>query len=292
MRAGSRRAALLLATGLGLSGCGGGGGGGSGAPVARPAPAPAPEPPPPPTVTWIGFAAPSEAELFAGSRTRIMVTIAGEPLAAALDLQLDHSAPASALDIPSEVRVEQQGFGGFDIERPPASGVAAPSRHEIRLRAPEDGFPPGVALSGSRDRFLVRLREAGPAGCPTLHLSATRERFNYRGQGGFSSARLLVEGPEGVGLRLLESYWKGRLEQWDEPPDLPIPLSQVADVPLIFPDQIPYRSAAGAGHSQRISLAWYNDLEVEAVTPGCAPTRLHCPVDTIVTQGCRVSRRP
>lgn len=246
---------------------------------------PAAEPPPPPAVTWIGFAPPATAELFAGSRVRVSVTAAGEPLESAMTLDLHHPFPAGALDVPSEVRVERHGHGIFEIERRPTSGFEAASRHEISLRAPEEGLPPGIGLSQREDRFRVTLPEADPHDCSALHLSATSERFDQRD--GLSSARLLLEGPANVAVRFIEPYWEERLEAWDEPPELPIPLSDVAPVPLFFPDAMPYRSGAGRSHSQRVSLAWYRDLEVEAVAPGCAPVRLRCPVETILTRGCR-----
>ncbi len=283
MDAGHRWAALGVAVGLGLAGCAGDGESGAQAPAPRPAPSP--EPPPPPTVTWIGFASPTEVEVFAGSRTRVSVTVAGEPLDAPFDLRLDHEAPAESVLIPDEVRVEQRGHGAFEIERPPASGFEAASRHEVVLRAPEDGLPAGVALSGNRGRLGVTLPESDPHGCSGFRISATAERFDRRG--GFSSAQLRLEGPEHVAIRFPGPYWDDRFEAWDEPPDLPIQPSDAAPVSLVFPDAMPYQSAGGGGHSQRVSLAWYEDLELEAVAPGCAPIRLRCPVETILTQGCR-----
>ncbi len=247
---------------------------------------PPPEPPPALTHTWIGFADPLRAQLLAGGRIRVSVTAKGEPLDGPLRLRLDHALPGGTLVVPAEVLVERHGHGMFEISRPPAAGVEAASSYGIALDDPEDGLPPGVALSGNRSSLRIALLAAkGATDCSVLHLSASRERFDRRG--GFSSARLLVEGPEHVAVRFLEPYWEDRFEQWDEPPELPIRLSQVADVPLIFPDTLSYRDAGGGGHSQRVSLAWYGDLELEAVAPGCAPSRLRCPVETILTQGCR-----
>ena len=123
------------------------------------------------------------------------------------------------------------------------------------------------------------------ADCSRIALYATREDFDRRGV--FSTARITLEGPPGVGLRFVEPYWDDRLTDRDDPPELPLDLSDIPPVTLAIPSSLPYRELSGGGHRQQISLAWYGDLEVVAVAPGCGPIRLRCTAETILTRGCR-----
>ena len=162
--------------------------------------------------------------------------------------------------------------------------MAATTR--ITLRAPPDGLPDEVAFTSGATTFRVTLGGSnGDPGCEQLALDARSERFDR--SGGFSTARLVMEGPPGVGLRFLEPYWEDRFDQWEEPPDLPLDLSDVPPITLAIPNSLRYSGLGRRGHRQAISLSWYFDLHLAAVAPGCPPLTLRCRIRSNRTPDCR-----
>lgn len=274
---------------LALAGCGNGGasstpGGASSTPGAAPTPPPAPPPPEP--QTWIGFASPTRASLVEGGRVRAVVVVSGERLRLPLRLPVDGNAPAGELLVSEEVEIEAYAHGAVEIGGIRDQRSEGTASYELALREPPEGLPSGVAFAEGATTFRVTVHDAeGRAECSRLDLEVSRESFNR--PGGFSTARFTVEGPPDLAVRFLEPYWDDRFEQWDEPPELPLDLSDIPPVTLAIPSSLSYQRLSSGGHRQRIPLSWYNDLEVAAVAPGCRPVSLECQARTILTRGCR-----
>lgn len=272
---------------MAIAGCDGGGE--SVAPPATPVPppAPAPEPPPPPEpTTWIGFADPARATLFEGGRVRAVVQVSGELLESPLRLSLDRGATADQLLVPEEVEIEAYAHGAVEIVGLGDQRSEAATSYRIALMPPPEGLPSRVAFADGATTFRITLNNVDrEPGCARLELEAAREDFDF--DGGFSTARITLEGPRNVGLRFFEPYWEERLEEREEPPDLPVDLSAAPPITLAIPGSLAYRGLSAGGHRQRITLNWYRDLRLAAVAPGCEPVRLRCRARTILTAGCR-----
>jgi len=242
--------------------------------------------PPPEPRTWIGFADPARASLVEGGRFRAVVQVSGELLRSPLVLSVEQSGPAGQVLTPETVEIEAYGHGAVEIVGVSDRRTERLTEFGITLVPSAEGLPPAVALAAESATFSVSLIDGDRRpGCERLVLSATREDFDFDGR--FSTARVTLEGPRNVGLRISEPYWEERLEDRDEPPELPIDLSDVPPVTLAIPRSLPYQGLTDGGHRQRISLSWYSDLRFAAVAPGCAPITLRCPVRTILTHGCR-----
>ena len=206
---------------------------------------------------------------------RALIAVSGEPLVSPLRLTVDRSAPADQLLVPEEVEIEGNAHGVVEIVGLEDGRSETESSYQITLLPPPEGLPVGVAFAEAATTFRVTLHDGDQqSGCRPLRLSASGERVDSRG--GFSTARITMEGPWNVALRFLEPYWSDRLEDWEEPPDLPIDLSAIPPVTLAIPNALSYRQLAAGGHRQQISLSWYDDLYLMAVAPGCEPVSLRC----------------
>ena len=244
-------------------------------------------PPPPPSAarTWIGFADPARASLFEGGRVRAVIVVSGELLRSPLRLPVNRRVPADQLLVPEEVEIEEYGHGAVEIVGIGDQRSEAAANYRITLLPPSEGLPPGVAFAEAATTFRVTLNDGDRhPGCARLELGATGEDFDF--DGSFSTAQVTLEGPRNVGLRFLEPYWDERLEEREDPPDLPLDLSDVPPIILAIPNSLSYQGLSAGGHRQRISLSWYQDLELAAVAPGCEPVPLRCPVESILTTGC------
>lgn len=242
--------------------------------------------PPPEPKTWIGFADPARASLFEGGRFRAVVQVSGVLLRSPLVLSVEQSGPAGQVLTPETVEIEAYGHGAVEIVGISDRRTERPTEFGITLVPPPEGLPPEVALAAESATFRVSLTDGDrQPGCERLELWATREDFDFDGE--FSTARVTLEGPRNVGLRISEPYWEERLEDRDEPPELSIDLADVPPITLAIPGGLLYQRLADGGHRQRISLSWYRDLRFAAVAPGCAPVTLRCAVRTILTHGCR-----
>lgn len=279
--------ALVVGLAVAFTGCDGGRQ--SAAPPTAPAPAPAPPPPPAPPPepeTWIGFADPARATLIEGSRVRAVVLVSGDLLDAPLRLSLERDAPADQLVVPEEIEIEAYGHGAVEVVGLVDGRSEAAGAYRITLLPPPEGLPPRVAFAEGATTYRVTLNDGDrDPGCGRLELNATREDFDFDGY--FSKARITLEGPRNVGLRFHGPYWDDRLLDREEPPDLPIDVSDAPPITLAIPTSLSYQGLSAGGRRQRVSLSWYDDLHVQAVAPGCRPLRLRCPVRTILTQGCR-----
>ena len=244
-------------------------------------------PPPPPVApkTWIGFAGPARASIFEGGRVRAVIVVSGELLGSPLRLFVDRSAPADQLLVPEEVEIDEYGHGAVEIVAISDQRSEAAANYRITLLPPPEGLPPGVAFAAETTRFRITLNNVDrQPGCARLELAATREDFDFDGQ--FSTARFTVEGPQNVALRFVEPYWDERLEEREDPPDVPIDVSDLPAITLAIPSSLPHQGLSAGGHRQRITLSWYRDLHLAAVVPGCEPVALRCPVESILTTGC------
>lgn len=214
-----------------------------------------------------------------------MVLVEGELLPSPLRLSLDHDAPAGQLLVPEDVEVAAYGYGAVEIVGIVDQRSEAAASYGVRLLPPPEGLPPGVAFDEAATIFRVTLNDGDRApGCGRLELRATREDFDFDGR--FSTARIRLEGPANVGLRFREPYWDERLEEREDPPDLPFDVAAAPPITLAIPSSLPYEVLLEGGHLQRISLGWYDDLLLAAVAPGCEPVPLRCPVESILTTGC------
>ena len=270
-----RLAAATVCLAALITGCDGGGESARVPTAPAPAPAPAPPPPPPEPTTWIGFADPARARLIEGGRVRAVVQISGDLLESPLRLAVQHSAPGDQLLVADEVEIERRRHGAVEIVGAEDDTPEAGAGYEITLLPPAEGLPPGVVLDEAATTFRVIVEDGDPRpDCRRLELDATRERFDSRDE--VSTARITLEGPQNVALRLSEPYWTNRFDDWEKPPELPIDLSAAPPVSLVIPESLAYQPLAASGHRQRITLAWYWDLDFAAVAPECRPVRLRC----------------
>lgn len=243
-------------------------------PSAPPSPAPPPPAPPEPE-TWIGFADPARASLFAGGRVRAVIVVSGEPLTSPVRLTVDRSAPADQLVVPEEIEIDAYAHGAVEIVGIGDRGSEGQATYQITLLPPPEGLPARVALTEAATTYHVTLNGGNrEPDCARLELDATRERFDSRGE--FSTARITLEGPQNVALRLSEPYWTERLKERENPPELSIDLSAAPPITLAIPSSLPYRPLAAGGHRQQVSLSWYGDLRLAAVVPGCKPVQVRC----------------
>ncbi len=268
-----------------FAGCDGGGQSAGPPTIPVPPPAPVPPPPPPEPKTWIGFADPARASLFEGGRVRAVVLVSGEVLGSPLRLSVESSAPADQLLVPEELDIGVSRHGAIEIIGLDDGRSEAPSRYQITLTPPPEGLPPGVVFAEAATTFRVTLndRDREP-GCTRLQLVATHERFDSDGK--FSTAQITLEGSQNVALRFVEPYWDERLEERNEPPNVPIDLSNVPPINLAIPNSLSYQPLSAGGHRQRISLSWYRDLQLAAVAPGCKPVPVRCRRESRRTTRC------
>ena len=295
------RAGLLLAF-LALAGCGDDS---VVTPLALPPPPPPPGPLPPtppdpdPDAIPIGFGgvlpAPGTALTLHPGTEFLIPVMADADLSdyvrrsgwTGIPVRVVTDAPADVLSVPGEVSA--QGW-----EEPvvltiqaldPGESAGFDETYEVRLEAPPEGFPDrfGLSFRLESEPVQVRIADPGPAetaDCDDLALAAAGAV--RRGDGGsvgeswfadigsdYRSADLILRAPvPQAELRLIADYQ-------------PLPYGDFGDAYNLFPvmfalgldlEEMP------AGFEQTLSLAWFDELQLRAAAPGCAPIELHCTV--------------
>ncbi len=288
-------AGLLLAL-LALAACG------EDAPVTTtpdpPRPRPTPDPPPPrpgpdPDAIPVGFGgvlpAPGAAlTLHPGTEFVIPVMVDGDlgeavrnPAWTGVPVRVVTDAPPDVLTVPGELTVE--GRRDPDLLAIRALAAADSRRtYEVRLEPPPGGFPElsGLSFRLDSEPVLVRVADPGPADAPDcrgLALAAGTVRSGDGGQlgrnwfgdlgGAYRSAAVTLRSPGArAELRLLGDYQQ-------------LPYGDVGDaynlVPVLFAHGLGLEETP-AGFEQTLALAWFDELRLRAVLPGCAPIELHC----------------
>ena len=193
-------------------------------------------------------------------------------------------APADVLSVPGEVSAQGWEDPALLTIRvlQPVEPAGFDQTYEVRLETPPEGFPElfGLSFRLEAEPVQVRIADPGPAEVDCDGLSFAVTGAVRRGDGGsvgvswfgdigsdYRSADLTLRASvSGAELRLVSDYQ-------------PLPYRDFGDaynlVPVMFAFDLDL-DETGDGFEQTLSLAWFDELQLRAAAPGCAPIELHC----------------